>query len=87
MERIESRLKKQSLYEQYKPLLKEARNKPWSVHCEPSMTKAEHVVRYLGQYTHRVAITNQRFIGVDQTTVTFMHKDYSDQAKQKPIKP
>jgi len=86
MERIESRLKKQSLYEQYKPLLKEARNKPWSVHCEPSMTKAEHVVRYLGQYTHRVAITNQRFIGVDQTTVTFMHKDYSDQAKQKPIK-
>jgi hypothetical protein len=50
------------------------------------MAKAEHVVRYLGQYTHRVAITNQRIIGVDQTTVTFMHKDYSDQAKQKPIK-
>jgi hypothetical protein len=86
MERIESRLKKQSLYEQYKPLLKAARDKPWSVHCEPSLAKAEHVVRYLGQYTHRVAITNQRIIGVDQTTVTFMHKDYSDQAKQKPIK-
>jgi hypothetical protein len=85
MERIESRMKKQSLYEQYKPLLKGARNKPWSVDCEPSLAKAEHVVRYLGQYTHRVAITNQRIIGVDETTVTFMHKDYSDQAKQKPV--
>ena len=86
MGRIESRLKKQSLYEQYKPLLKGARNKPWSVHCGPSMAKAGHVVRYLGQYTHRVAITNQRITGVDQTIVTFMHKDYSDRAKQKPVK-
>ena len=85
MESIENRLKKQSLYEQYKPLLKEARNKPCSVHCEPSLAKAEHVVRYLGQYTHRVAITNQRIINVDQRSVTFRHKDYADGAKQKPV--
>jgi hypothetical protein len=85
MERIESWLKKQSLYEQYKPLLKAARNKSWSVDCEPSLAKAEHVVRYLGQYTHRVAITNQRIISVDEKNVTFRHKDYRDGAKQKPV--
>jgi len=85
MECIKSRLKKQSLYEPYKPLLKEVRNKPWSVNCEPSLAKAEHVVRYLGQYTHRVAITNQRIINVDQTSVTFRHKDYRHGAKQKPV--
>ncbi len=49
------------------------------------MAKAEHVVRYLGQYTHRVAITNQRIISIDEYTVTFMHKDYEDGAIQKPV--
>ena len=86
MECIKSRLKKKSLFEQYKPLLNQARNKPWVVFCEPSMAKAEHVVRYLGQYTHRVAITNQRIINVDEKKVTFRHKDYADGAKQKPVK-
>jgi hypothetical protein len=85
MEGIKRQLKKQSLPEQFNPLLKEVWNKPWAVFCEPSMAKAEHVVKYLGQYTHRVAITNQRIIGINDETVTFMHKDYSDGAKQKPV--
>ncbi len=85
MERIEGRLKKQSLYETYKVLLRQARNKPWSVHCELSLGKPEHVIKYLGQYTHRVAITNQRIIDIDERSVTFLHKDYRDQAKQKPV--
>ncbi|NEW81743.1 MAG: hypothetical protein GZ094_05205 [Mariniphaga sp.] len=51
---------------------------------EPSMAKADHVVKYLGQYTHRIAITNQRIIAIDDQGVTFMHKDYADRAKQKP---
>lgn len=82
---IEKQLKKQSLYETYKELIEQARNKPWSVHCEPSLGKPEHVVRYLGQYTHRVAITNQRILSVDEKNVTFRHKDYANEAKQKPI--
>jgi len=28
------------------------------VNCEPSLASADHVIKYLGQYTHRVAITN-----------------------------
>jgi hypothetical protein len=49
------------------------------------MAKPEHVIRYLGQYTHRVAITNQRIININDKNVTFMHKDYADGARQKPI--
>jgi hypothetical protein len=85
METIEKQLKKRGLKEKYRPLLKAAWGKPWSVHCEPSLGKAEQVIKYLGQYTHRVAITNQRIVGVDDNTVTFMHKDYADRAKQKPV--
>jgi hypothetical protein len=57
----------------------------WVVHCEPSMANAEHVIKYLGQYTHRVAITNQRILAIDHQKVTFLAKDYRDNAVQKPV--
>ena len=57
----------------------------WVVHCEPSMANAEHVVKYLGQYTHRVAITNQRFLNIADGKVTFIAKDYRDRAIKKPV--
>ena len=58
---------------------------PWVVHCEPSMASAEHVVKYLGQYTHRVAITNQRILNIENGKVTFIAKDYRDRAIKKPV--
>ena len=85
MESIKRNLKKQSILMQYQALINAAWKKPWVVHCEPSLGKPEHVVKYLGQYTHRVAITNQRIIAIDDYGVTFMHKDYADGAKQKPV--
>jgi len=85
MESIKRNLKKQSLLMQHQALINAAWKKPWVVHCEPSLGKPEHVVKYLGQYTHRVAITNQRIIEIDDDGVTFMHKDYNDKAKQKPV--
>jgi hypothetical protein len=57
----------------------------WVVHCEPSLASAEHVVKYLGQYTHRVAITNQRILNIAEGKVTFIAKDYRDRAIKKPV--
>jgi hypothetical protein len=57
----------------------------WVVHCEPSMASAEHVVKYLGQYTHRVAITNQRILNIADGKVTFVAKDYRQGAIKKPV--
>jgi hypothetical protein len=57
----------------------------WVVHCEPSLASAEHVVKYLGQYTHRVAITNQRILIITDEKVTFIAKDYRDGAVKKAV--
>lgn len=73
------------LLPEYQSLIKKVRYKSWVVHCEPSMARPVHVIRYLGQYTHRVAITNQRIIKINDRNVIFMHKDYADGARQKPI--
>ena len=40
------------------------------------------VVRYLGRYTHRVAISNHRLLAFDQERVTFRWKDYAHGGKQ-----
>jgi hypothetical protein len=42
-------------------------------------------VGYLGQYTHRVAITNHRIVNITDHEVLFSLKDYSDQGSQKTI--
>lgn len=68
----------------YKQVQQTYKNK-WVVHCEPSMAKAEHVVKYLGQYTHRVAITNQRILNIADGKVTFIAKDYRHRALKKPV--
>ena len=34
------------------------------------------MLAYLSRYTHRVAISNSRLLGFDQTGVTFRYKDY-----------
>lgn len=57
----------------------------WVVHCEPSLAGAQHVVKYLGQYTHRIAITNQRILKIADNKVTFLAKDYRDRAISKPV--
>ena len=57
----------------------------WVVHCEPSLASADRVIRYLGQYTHRVAITNQRILDIADGKVTFIAKDYRDRAIKKPV--
>jgi hypothetical protein len=85
MKALKASLKKQALLAQYQSLLDKAWDNPWVVHCEPSMAKPDHVVRYLGQYTHKVAITNNRILDISNNKVTFLYKDYVDKARQKPI--
>jgi hypothetical protein len=69
----------------FKVCIEKAHQKKWVVYCESSLAGAEHVIRYLGQYTHRIAISNQRILKVDSTHVTFVAKDYRDRAQKKPV--
>jgi len=79
-------LKKQDLLIGFNTAMQAAYKKSWVVHSEPSMASAEHVIKYLGQYTHRVAISNNRILEMTDTHVTFIAKDYRDKAKKKPIR-
>jgi hypothetical protein len=47
----------------------------WVVHIKPSIQGPEKVVKYLGRYIHRVAITNNRIQGLDNGKVVFKYRD------------
>jgi Putative transposase/Transposase zinc-binding domain len=50
--------------------------KSWIVYAKRPFGEARHVVRYLGRYTHRVGISNQRMVSMsDDGLVTFRTKD------------
>jgi len=50
--------------------------KKWVVYAKPPFGGPEAVLAYLSRYTHRVAISNRRLIGMDEDGVTFRYKDY-----------
>jgi hypothetical protein len=85
LDRIKRALRKKNEMILFYDVIQKAYNATWVVHCEPSMASADHVVRYLGQYTHRVAITNQRITNISNGKVTFIAKDYRDRANMKPV--
>ncbi len=49
--------------------------KSWVVYAQAPFGKFEHVLAYLGRYTHRVAISNSRLRAVTDTDVTFATRD------------
>lgn len=52
--------------------------KDWIVYCKPPFKNASCVVDYLGRYTHRVAISNNRILKVENGMVGFKWRDYKD---------
>ena len=52
--------------------------KPWVVYCKPPFAGPEHVLAYLGRYTHRVALSNDRLLAVRDGRVRFRWRDYAD---------
>lgn len=85
LDSFKRKLNKTGMLEGFDRQLQKAWKAHWVVYCEASMAGAEHVIRYLGQYTHRVAISNQRILNITDTHVTFVAKDYRDRAITKPI--
>lgn len=57
--------------------------KEWIVYCKPPFKNAGYVVEYLGRYTHRVAISNNRILKFEDGLVTFKWRDYRDNNKLK----
>lgn len=55
----------------------------WVVHAKPPFGGPAHVLEYLGRYTHRVAISNDRLLSHENGQVTFRYKDYRLHGREK----
>src|SRR5712691_3347516 len=59
--------------------------KDWVVYAKPPFGGSQQVLRYLGRYTHRVAISNHRLISFADGVVTFRWRDSAHNNEQKPL--
>jgi hypothetical protein len=62
-----------------------ARNTEWVVYAKRPFAGPAQVLDYVGRYTHRVAISNNRLLSMDNGKVTFRWKDYRDGDRQKTM--
>lgn len=61
-------------------------DKDWVVYAKQPFGGPEKVIKYLGRYTHRSAISNNRILEVDQKTVRFSWLDYRNNYKRQETK-
>ncbi|PWB79644.1 MAG: transposase [Candidatus Methylomirabilota bacterium] len=59
----------------FRAFVRELYRQDWVVHCKRPFGGPEYVLRYLGRYTHRVAISNHRLVSFANGEVTFRWRD------------
>ena len=56
-------------------LRRQLRRRDWVVYCKPPFAGPEHLLAYLGRYTHRIAISNDRLVRFSDGNVAFSWRD------------
>jgi len=72
----------QTAFDQY---LAPLRHIKWVAYAKRPFAGPEQVLNYLGRYTHRVAISNNRLLDIDHGRVSFHWKDYRHGDRQKTM--
>jgi hypothetical protein len=67
----------------FKRLLTNLYHQEWVTYCRSPLKNPEKVMDYLGRYTHRVALSNDRLVKLEGTEVTFRWRDSADNNKIK----
>jgi hypothetical protein len=67
----------------FEELVAKLGKKKWFVYAKPPFGGPAHVLRYLGRYTHRMAISNHRLTAFDGEHVSFRWRDYAHSSKQR----
>ena len=75
-------LRDRSSFLDYLAPLREAE---WVVYAKRPFAGPEQVLDYVGRYTHRVAISNNRLLDITEDKVSFRYKDYRHDAQQKTM--
>jgi len=60
-------------------------HKQWVVYCKPPFDGVKGTLQYLGRYTHRIAIGNNRILNIHNGDVSFLWRDYADHNRQKTM--
>jgi len=69
--------------EKFGQLIEAVSEKEWITYAKRPFAGPEQVLEYLGRYTHRVAISNNRIISCDNGEITFTYKDWErDETRQ-----
>jgi len=61
------------------------RKNEWVVYAKKPFAGPQQVLDYVGRYTHRVAISNNRILNIEHVQVTFRYKDYRNGSQQKTM--
>jgi hypothetical protein len=77
-----AQLHSRDTFQQY---LVPVRKKEWVVYAKAPFAGSEQVLDYVGRYTHRVAISNNRLLDMEDGHVRFRWKDYADDNQQKSM--
>jgi len=67
--------------ESFTQLMKKCFKTEWVVYAKPPFGGAEKVLDYLGRYTHRIAISNNRLVRVKNGKVSFSWRNYRQENK------
>jgi hypothetical protein len=73
-------LRERNTFQRY---LEPLRDKEWVVYAKAPFAGPQQVLDYVGRYTHRVAISNNRLLNIEHGKVSFRWKDYRDDSAQK----
>ena len=69
----------------FKQFLAQLKRHDWVVFAKAPFEGAEEVLSYVSRYTHRVAISNDRIMKLEQEKVSFQWKDYADKNRKKTL--
>jgi len=58
----------------------------WVMYAKKPFAGPDQVLKYIGRYTHRVAISNHRIISANDDEICFTYKDYRDNGKRKVMR-
>lgn len=57
----------------------------WVVFAKQPFLGPDQIIEYIGRYTHKIAISNHRILGVDENKVVFRYKNYRKAGKNEKI--
>ena len=81
--RFPGRMKAFSAPRAFGALLRQSCRSKWVVYAKRPFGGPEHVLQYLGNYTHRIAISNHRLVALENGNVSFRWRDSAHKNKKR----